>query len=361
MPFELDPTGTLTADTPRQRLDTAPVNAVRETELPKAPARHQVRAAAIEATASSPVDWETLKKMQQAKRRGKDRKAKAGRRDRAVRTPLYRVFSTRGDKVISLTDAREAGEVFDEDLSAIRDAADRTLTWLQRTTIPTDLRRVQGRAAVTMLVDCSGSMTNHGRWRAAGVTVEVLATALENAGIACEVLGYSVVRGKVHKQFKQRGRHLATSRVGELRHFILKPYDEPAERGQLVAGLTQAISQSDGNIDGEALHWAYERIRHRSEAVRTLLVLTDGNPAGEQFEDHHTGWQAKSVPYYFSKHLQKVAAKIDRGSDVALMGVGLAEEVDLTSFYPSHHKVEDLTALDREVLSFLGERVFRRL
>lgn len=122
--------------------------------------------------------------------------------------------------------------------------------------------------AVTVLVDCSGSMSG-----SKILAASEAATALfDLCGIAlrvpCEVLGFTTARD---------GRSLPL-------YFEFKTFAEARLPRETVASrlLTIAASGSRrlcGNADGDAVMFAVSRLATRRESRRILIVLSDGCPA----------------------------------------------------------------------------------
>jgi cobaltochelatase CobT len=58
------------------------------------------------------------------------------------------------------------------------------------------------------------------------------------------------------------------------------------------------------NIDGEALIWAHDRLRARSEQRRILMVISDGAPVGDSTLSVNPG-------NYLEKHLREVIREVE--------------------------------------------------
>ncbi len=213
-------------------------------------------------------------------------------------------------------------------------------------------RAPQVDTAVTLLLDCSGSMRQH-----LGVVaplVDVLARALDAAGASVEVLGFTTGAwngGRALRDWQRAGRPAQPGRLNEGLHLVFKEAHTPwrhARRG--IAALLKAELYREG-VDGEALAWAAARLAARSEARRLLIVLSDGCPI-----DGAT--QLANGAQYLDQHLQQMAAKIegDGVMELAAIGVGL----DLSAAYSRCLAIDPDAGLGRsqlqEVLGLIAGR-----
>jgi len=76
------------------------------------------------------------------------------------------------------------------------------------------------------------------------------------------------------------------------------------------------------NIDGEAVIWAHNRLRARSEPRRILVVVSDGTPMDE-------ATLAANGHEYLERHLQSVVTAIESRSPVRLAAIGIGHDVSL--------------------------------
>lgn len=189
------------------------------------------------------------------------------------------------------------------------------------------LERERPRAdcAVSFLIDCSGSMKAH--IEAVAVMVDVLVRALDMAGVATEVLGFTTGAwngGRAKLDWLASGRPAHPGRLNEQCRLIFKDADSSwrAARGA-IAGLFKADLFREG-IDGEAIDWACERLCARGDARRVLVVISDGSPM-----DSATS-QANDA-FYLDQHLREVVARHEAARDVEVLGLGVG--LDLSPFY----------------------------
>jgi cobaltochelatase CobT len=136
---------------------------------------------------------------------------------------------------------------------------------------------------VTLLIDNSGSM--RGRPIAiAAMCADILARTLERCDVKVEILGYTTVNwkgGRSREKWIREGKGDYPGRLNDLRHIIYKNADAPWRRARRSLGLMLREGLLKENIDGEALLWAYQRISHRTEQRRILIVISDGAPVDD--------------------------------------------------------------------------------
>ena len=180
-------------------------------------------------------------------------------------------------------------------------------------------------AAVTLLLDCSGSMRSH----LARVVpmVEVLVRVFEQAGVQTEVLGYTTASwngGKAAKAWERAGRPTQPGRLAERLHMVFKSASQNRRAASLsMAALLKPDLYREG-LDGEAVAWAVERLMATNKQQRVLMVVSDGSPM-------ETATQRTNSEFYLDRHLREVLRNTARAGQVAVMGVGVG--LDLSVYY----------------------------
>lgn len=217
-------------------------------------------------------------------------------------------------------------------------------------------REPQVDTVLAFLIDCSGSMREHAPVLAA--LVDTTARALETAGAACEILGFSTGAwhgGRALRDWQRAGRPARPGRLNERCHLVFKDADTRWRRARAgVAALLEGSLFREG-LDGEAVDWACERLLARDERRKIVVVVSDGCPmdgATAHANDAH----------YLDAHLRHVVTRREQQGRVQIgaLGVGL----DLSGFY-SRARALDLGAmrvpqLHRELLALLAMRRPRR-
>jgi len=205
---------------------------------------------------------------------------------------------------------------------------------------------------VTFLIDCSGSMKEHAE--SVAMMVDVFARALEQAGVASEVLGFTTGAwngGRPQREWVRAGRPPHPGRLNERCHIVFKAAATPWRRARpAMAALLKADLFREG-IDGEAVDWACARLRQRSEARKLLLVISDGSPMD-------SATHLANDAHYLDHHLRDVVARQEQRGDIAIAGIGVG--LDLSPYYSRSH-VLDLAgssgnAIFREVIELMAGR-----
>ena len=184
----------------------------------------------------------------------------------------------------------------------------------------------QADCVLAFLIDCSGSMKQH--IEPLATLVDVFARALEQAGVASEVLGFT------HRRLERRPRAArlaarrpaAATRAGSTSvcHMVFKDADTRWRRARPgMAALLKSDLFREG-IDGEAVDWAVARLEARPEARKLLVVVSDGCPM-----DGATN--LANDAFYLDNHLKQVLQRHERAGrvEICALGVGL----DLSPFY----------------------------
>ena len=173
---------------------------------------------------------------------------------------------------------------------------------------------------VAVLVDCSGSMKASAV--PVAVFVDVLARALDLAGITSEVLGFTTGTwngGRALRDWERSGRPPRPGRLNELSHLILRDPELPWRKARSgIAALFRPDLFREG-IDGEAVQWASRRVTTRDTRRRVLIVVSDGSPM-----DAATA--RANGPTYLDDHLRRaVRESVRTGIEVIGVGVGAAD------------------------------------
>jgi cobaltochelatase CobT len=217
------------------------------------------------------------------------------------------------------TDGEEEGRIDGRRLAQlVASPAERRLFRLERHVPATD-------CVVSFLIDCSGSMKEH--IAQVAVLVDVLARALEQAGAATEILGFTTGAwngGRARRDWLQQRQPGDPGRLNERCHMVFKQANISwrRARGAIAALLKQDLFRE--GIDGEAVEWAAARLRARAEQRRLLFVISDGSPT-----DTATGLANHGG--YLEQHLRHVVTRIEREGIVEIFGIGVG--LDLSKLY----------------------------
>jgi len=203
---------------------------------------------------------------------------------------------------------------------------------------------------VSFLIDCSGSM--RARIEHVAMLVDVLARALDLAGVASEVLGFTTAAwngGRARADWLAQGRPPHPGRLNEVSHLVFKDASTSWRRARAdIAALLKSDLFREG-VDGEAVEWACSRLRSHDVHRRILIVISDGSPMDAATH------QANDA-YYLDNHLKQVVAQQNARGDVEILGLGVG--LDLSPYY-RHSLAVDLSAAPdmstlAEIVRFTG-------
>jgi len=201
---------------------------------------------------------------------------------------------------------------------------------------------------VTLLLDNSGSMRGRPIMVAA-VCADILARTLERCGVKVEILGFTTRAwkgGQAREAWITAGKPPTPGRLNDLRHIIYKSADAPWRRAKKNLGLMMREGLLKENIDGEALTWAHDRLRSRTEARQILMVISDGSPVDDST-------QSANAALYLDKHLRAVIERIETQSPVELIAIGIGH--DVTRWYRRAVTIVDVEQLGGVMIEKLAE------
>jgi hypothetical protein len=196
--------------------------------------------------------------------------------------------------------------------------------------------------AVTLLVDCSGSMGGS-KFQTAMLAAYALSLTLDRVGIKHECLGFTTgndydLYEEIKKEQDRTG--LSFSRHEPLYMPIFKQFEErvtPQVKARFAVAERQ-ISLAN-NIDGESVEVAAGRLMQRRETRKILIVLSDGQP--NFYGDTRAGAQ----------HLKKVVKELPK-KGVEPIGIGI-EDRSVKSYYPKFVVLDDVEQLPAQVMKEL--------
>jgi cobaltochelatase CobT len=201
---------------------------------------------------------------------------------------------------------------------------------------------------VTLLIDNSGSM--RGRpITVAAMSADILARTLERCGVKVEILGFTTRAwkgGQSRERWIAAGKPPNPGRLNDLRHIVYKGADAPWRRARKSLGLMLREGILKENIDGEALLWAHNRLRERTEERRILMVISDGAPVDDSTLSVNPG-------NYLERHLRDVIHDIERLGEVELVAIGIGH--DVTRYYRRAVTIVDAEQLGGVMLEKLAE------
>ena len=120
---------------------------------------------------------------------------------------------------------------------------------------------------VSLLIDNSGSMRGRPITIAA-LCADILSRTLERCSVKVEILGFTTKNwkgGKSRESWNKNGKVKHPGRLNDLRHIIYKSADSQWRQSKKNLGLMLKEGILKENIDGEAIMWAYSRLKKRKE------------------------------------------------------------------------------------------------
>ena len=200
---------------------------------------------------------------------------------------------------------------------------------------------------VTLLIDNSGSMRGRPITIAA-LCADILSRTLERCSVKVEVLGFTTKNwkgGKSREAWTKNNKPKNPGRLNDLRHIIYKGADTQWRQAKNNIGLMLKEGLLKENIDGEAISWAYNRIKKRKEERKILMVISDGAPVDDSTLSVNSG-------DYLEKHLKKMVKFIETKSDVEILAIGIGH--DVSRYYNKAIKITDVHELGDVMVSQLS-------
>ena len=200
---------------------------------------------------------------------------------------------------------------------------------------------------VTLLIDNSGSMRGRPITIAA-LCADILSRTLERCSVKVEILGFTTKNwkgGNSREEWNKHGKRKNPGRLNDLRHIIYKSADIHWRQSKKNLGLMLKEGLLKENIDGEAITWAFNRIKKRKEERKILMVISDGAPVDDSTLSVNSG-------DFLEKHLKKIVKFIENKSDVEILAIGIGH--DVSRYYQKAIKITDIQELGDVMISQLS-------
>ncbi len=133
---------------------------------------------------------------------------------------------------------------------------------------------------VSFLVDTSGSMKVQ-RHESLALLIDTLVRALDMAGVATEVLGFTTSSwsgGRSAAQWRAAGAPADPGRLADVLHIVYKSADQTWRQSRLGLAAMMRTDHYREGVDGEGVRWATRRLLTRPERRRVLVLVSDGLP-----------------------------------------------------------------------------------
>ncbi len=200
---------------------------------------------------------------------------------------------------------------------------------------------------VTLLIDNSGSMRGRPITIAA-ICADILSRTLERCSVKVEILGFTTKNwkgGKSRELWTKNSKPKTPGRLNDLRHIIYKGADTHWRQAKNNLGLMLKEGLLKENIDGEAISWAFNRIKKRKEERKILMVISDGAPVDDSTLSVNSG-------DFLEKHLKKIVKYIENKSDIEVLAIGIGH--DVSRYYDKAIKITDVNELGDVMISQLS-------
>ncbi len=201
---------------------------------------------------------------------------------------------------------------------------------------------------VTLLIDNSGSMRGRPITIAA-ICADILSRTLERCSVKVEILGFTTKNwkgGESREYWNKNGKIKNPGRLNDLRHIIYKSADTHWRQSKKNLGLMLKEGILKENIDGEAIAWAYSRLKKRKEERKILMVISDGAPVDDSTLSVNSG-------DFLEKHLKKIVKFIESKNDIEILAIGIGH--DVSRYYQKAIKISDVQELGDVMISELSE------
>tara|TARA_B100001063_G_scaffold236735_1_gene256844 strand:+ start:97 stop:1905 length:1809 start_codon:yes stop_codon:yes gene_type:complete len=200
---------------------------------------------------------------------------------------------------------------------------------------------------VTLLIDNSGSMRGRPITIAA-ICADILSRTLERCSVKVEILGFTTKNwkgGKSRESWNKNDKPPLPGRLNDLRHIIYKSADTHWRQAKNNLGLMLKEGLLKENIDGEAISWAYNRIKKRKEERKILMVISDGAPVDDSTLSVNSG-------DFLEKHLKKTVKFIEDKTETEILAIGIGH--DVSRYYNRAIKITDVNELGDVMISQLS-------
>ena len=200
---------------------------------------------------------------------------------------------------------------------------------------------------ITLLIDNSGSMRGRSISLAA-ICGDIISSTFERCAVKTEVLGFTTKNwkgGSSKQEWVDKGQPANPGRLNDLRHIVYKSADNSWRRARKYFGAMLREGLLKENIDGEAISWAYNRIKKRKEERKILMVISDGAPVDDSTLSVNSG-------DYLEKHLKKMVKFIENKTEIEVLAIGIGH--DVSRYYDKAIKITDVNELGDVMISELS-------
>ncbi|MGB7654132.1 MAG: hypothetical protein WBL74_01505 [Novosphingobium sp.] len=224
------------------------------------------------------------------------------------------------------------------------DAAEKAYAAAEVSALQPWLRANEEDAAITLLVDLSGSM---------GTKIVPLAgelrricDAFSQAGIPAAMIGFTTVGwrgGQSRQKWSSAGSPSRPGRLCDLLHVTFKQFDQQFRDDDWQSMLHPGLLCE--NVDGEALQWAASLLKCRAETKKILVVLSDGAPVDDST-------LIENGARFLERHIRSVIAELESDRALRLGAIGIGFAVD--GYYANSSQLTEPDALSEKLATLLA-------
>jgi cobalamin biosynthesis protein CobT len=186
-------------------------------------------------------------------------------------------------------------------------------------------------AAITVLVDMSGSMSGQKVFNALASTL-LVNEVCSTLNIPLEIIGFT------------DGYSSTFGGIKPIMYVYKSFSDLKVSSDSLREYFAYSSNHMSGNPDGENILWAYDRLAKRKERKKLLIVMSDGSPA------------ASKSCVGIGEFTHKVIEEIEASKSVDIYGLGLCS--DSVQYY---YKAHSVVSKPEEIPSKLIELIERKI
>ena len=201
---------------------------------------------------------------------------------------------------------------------------------------------------VTILIDNSGSMRGK-PISVAAICADILSRTLERCSVKVEILGFTTKHwkgGSSREKWTNNNKPKFPGRLNDLRHIIYKSADTPWRQTKKNMGLMLKEGLLKENIDGEALRWAFNKMKKRKEERKILMVISDGAPVDDST-------LSTNLSDYLENDLKNTVKAIEQLSPIEILAIGIGH--DVTRYYKKAVKITDVQDLGDAMINQLTD------
>ena len=153
-------------------------------------------------------------------------------------------------------------------------------------------------------------------------------------------------RWKSREEWNQNNKPKNPGRLNDLRHIIYKSADTHWRQSKKNLGLMLKEGLLKENIDGEAISWAFNRLKKRKEERKILMIISDGAPVDDSTLSVNSG-------DFLEKHLKKTVKFIENKTDIEILAIGIGH--DVSRYYNKAIKITDVQELGDVMIDQLSD------